>query len=84
MVVWIGCDGVAGPDQTLQGNVDPMVLFGSEEIIRQHVAEVVAAAGPKHILGVGHGVVQGTPEGNVGIFIDAAKESMYSSSKVMA
>lgn len=43
----------------LQGNVDPMVLFGSEAVIRQTVAQTLAAAGGRrHILNVGHGVVQ--------------------------
>ena len=33
-------------------------------------------AGPKgHILNVGHGVVQGTPEENVGLFCDLARQS---------
>jgi uroporphyrinogen decarboxylase len=75
---------IFGPDQTLQGNVDPMVLFGSEDVIREHVADVVAKAGPKHILGVGHGVVQGTPEGNVGVFCDAARASTYAKQTVSA
>ena len=42
----------------LQGNVDPMVLFGPEEKIRQEVQLCLDQAGPKHILGVGHGVIQ--------------------------
>lgn len=42
----------------VQGNVDPMVLFGDEECIRKEVGRVLAQAGSKHILGVGHGVIQ--------------------------
>mmetsp|Transcript_12003 Transcript_12003/g.30810 ORF Transcript_12003/g.30810 Transcript_12003/m.30810 type:complete len:389 (-) Transcript_12003:65-1231(-) len=63
-----------GADTILQGNVDPMVLFAKEDKIREEVGRVLAQAGPKHILGVGHGVIQGTPEDSVGIFVDACKQ----------
>jgi|TARA_B100001142_G_scaffold162578_1_gene162651 uroporphyrinogen decarboxylase len=69
---------VLGPDRVLQGNMDPMYLFASPERIRQEVANNVRDAGSrKHILNVGHGVVQGTPEENVGHFCDAARASVY-------
>lgn len=65
-----------GPNRVLQGNVDPMVLFGSEACIRNNVSRVLRQAGPHHhILNVGHGVAQGTPEENVGLFCDLARES---------
>lgn len=71
---------VFGPDRVLQGNMDPMYLFANEERIRREVAQNVAAAGNgKHILNVGHGVVQGTPEENVGIFCEAARKAAYNS-----
>ena len=35
------------------------------------------AGNGKHILNVGHGVAQGTPEENVGHFCDAARASLY-------
>ena len=64
------------PDRVLQGNVDPMVLFGTEEAIRRDVEACTQAAGPRrHILNVGHGVVQGTPEENVALFVKLARES---------
>ena len=76
---------VFGPDRVLQGNMDPMYLFAPEERIRQEVANNVAAAGEgKHILNVGHGVVQGTPEGNVGVFCDAVRASVYGKVPVKA
>jgi hypothetical protein len=38
--------------------------------------QVLLAAGPQgHILNVGHGVVQGTPEENVGLFCELARQS---------
>lgn len=65
-----------GPQRVLQGNVDPMVLFGSEETIRENVHRCLRQGGPQHhILNVGHGVVQGTPEENVGLFCQLARES---------
>jgi uroporphyrinogen decarboxylase len=76
---------VFGPDRVLQGNVDPMYLFASEERIREEVRNCVRDAGDgKHILNVGHGVVQGTPEGNVGVFCDEARASVYARAKVAA
>ena len=65
-----------GPNRVLQGNVDPMVLFGSEEVIKDNVTRCLRQAGQHHhILNVGHGVVQKTPEEHVGYFIQLAKES---------
>eukprot|EP00959_Pyramimonas_sp_CCMP1952_P404990 8487915-Pyramimonas_sp.AAC.1 len=66
-----------GKKQTLQGNVDPMILFGDEAQIQAAVRDCVAQAGRRHILGVGHGVPQGTPEESVGIFCEAARNSLY-------
>ena len=43
-----------------------MVLFGPQEAIRQAVTKCLVEAGPRqHILNVGHGVIEGTPEENV-------------------
>lgn len=65
-----------GPHVKVQGNVDPMILFGPEQAIVDATNKVLLQAGPRgHILGVGHGVVQGTPEANVGIFCEVAKQS---------
>lgn len=65
-----------GPDHKLQGNVDPMVLFGPHDAIEAEVNKVLLEAGPRgHILNVGHGVVQGTPEESVGWFCELARRS---------
>mmetsp|Transcript_2402 Transcript_2402/g.6066 ORF Transcript_2402/g.6066 Transcript_2402/m.6066 type:complete len:400 (-) Transcript_2402:341-1540(-) len=65
-----------GAGVKVQGNLDPMVLFAPEEKIMEETNKVLLAAGPRgHILNVGHGVVQGTPEGNVGVFCEAARQS---------
>ena len=66
------------PDRVLQGNMDPMYLFAGKDRIEKEVANNVRDAGKgKHILNVGHGVVQGTPEEAVGHFCDAARASVY-------
>ena len=60
----------------VQGNVDPMVLFAPEQQIRETVQHCLEAAGSRgHILNVGHGVAQGTPEESVGLFCQLARES---------
>jgi uroporphyrinogen-III decarboxylase len=65
-----------GNDRKVQGNIDPMVLFGTQELIEREVKRCLLEAGPKgHILNVGHGVVQGTPEENVAWFCELARRS---------
>ena len=65
-----------GLDRVLQGNMD--LMYSRRRNDSPEVANNAAAAGGgKHILNVGHGVVQGTPEGNVGVFCDAARASVY-------
>ncbi|KAG8651532.1 uroporphyrinogen decarboxylase, chloroplastic isoform X2 [Manihot esculenta] len=60
-----------GPDMAVQGNVDPGVLFGSNEFIANRINDVVRRAGRgKHILDLGHGIVVGTPEENVAHFFE--------------
>eukprot|EP00598_Pedospumella_elongata_P013232 CAMPEP_0185000208 /NCGR_PEP_ID=MMETSP1098-20130426/67570_1 /TAXON_ID=89044 /ORGANISM="Spumella elongata, Strain CCAP 955/1" /LENGTH=363 /DNA_ID=CAMNT_0027527347 /DNA_START=112 /DNA_END=1203 /DNA_ORIENTATION=+ len=67
---------VVGADTVLTGNVDPMVLYGSEANIRSAVGKCIeqAGRGGKHVLNLGHGVEKDTPEHAVQIFVDAARE----------
>ena len=71
-----GARRTLGAERLVQGNVDPTILFGSEGQIREAVADNIAAAGGrgKHLLNLGHGVLQGTPERSVAAFVDACKE----------
>jgi len=64
-----------GPDVPVSGNLDPTVLFGSKEQIEQAVRDCIdKAGGPgKHLLNLGHGVMQGTPEEAVGWLVDECK-----------
>ncbi len=59
----------------VQGNLDPCALFGSKEFIRDRILDTVRKAGNRgHILNLGHGVLQGTPEENVAFFFETAKQ----------
>ncbi|MCC0178023.1 uroporphyrinogen decarboxylase [Waterburya agarophytonicola K14] len=64
-----------GKDVKVQGNIDPGVLFGSQELIRDRIINTIHKAGKTgHILNLGHGVLVGTPEENVGYFFDTVKQ----------
>ena len=58
----------------LQGNLDPMVLFGSEDRIRQEVRRVIedfgVVHGGGHVFNLGHGINQFTPPEAVEILVD--------------
>ena len=66
---------ILGPDIAISGNLDPTILFGSKEQIEQAVRDCIdKAGGPgKHLLNLGHGVMQGTPEEAVGWLVDECK-----------
>jgi len=63
-----------GKDKPISGNVDPLVLLGPKEGIVQAVTDCIKGGGGSgHILNLGHGVVQQTPEEAVGLFVETAK-----------
>ncbi len=65
-----------GPSVGVQGNLDPGVLFGSKDMIRDRILDTIRKAGPSgHILNLGHGVLQKTPEENVAHFFETAKHA---------
>lgn len=68
---------VLGSDVPVSGNLDPSILkFGTKEQIEQAVRDCIDdAGGPgnKHLLNLGHGVMQGTPEQNVKYLVDECK-----------
>ncbi|MEB3355833.1 MAG: uroporphyrinogen decarboxylase [Synechococcales bacterium] len=65
-----------GPDMKVQGNLDPGVLYGSREFIRDRVLDTIRKAGRRgHILNLGHGVLKDTPEDNVRFFFETAKQA---------
>jgi uroporphyrinogen decarboxylase len=59
----------------IQGNLDPIALFGPPEQIRDRVHRICDAAGPLgHVFNLGHGVVPSTPIAGVEAMIAAVKE----------
>jgi uroporphyrinogen decarboxylase len=67
-----------GREMKVQGNIDPGVLFGSPEFIRDRIFDTIGKAGKGgHILNLGHGVLVGTPEENVRFFFETAKQVSY-------
>lgn len=84
----LGCDAV-GLDWTaslgqvrrrindsvaLQGNLDPMVLFGSEAAVREQARRVIDDFGPVgnggHVFNLGHGINRYTPPSAVATLVD--------------
>jgi uroporphyrinogen decarboxylase len=64
-----------GKHVKVQGNLDPGVLFGSKQFIRDRIIDTVRKAGNwGHILNLGHGVLPETPEENVAFFFETAKQ----------
>ena len=60
--------------KALQGNVDPGVLLGTPEGVREAVFAARRAAGPVgHIVNLGHGILPPTPPENVAAFVAAAR-----------
>ncbi|HEX7614137.1 MAG TPA: uroporphyrinogen decarboxylase family protein, partial [Thermoanaerobaculia bacterium] len=60
--------------KALQGNVDPGLLLGTPEGVRDAVTAARRAAGPLgHILNLGHGILPPTPIENVAAFVAAAR-----------
>ncbi|CBJ49184.1 Uroporphyrinogen decarboxylase, chloroplast precursor [Ectocarpus siliculosus] len=69
-----------GASVPVSGNVDPLVLLGPTSGIKEAVRSCVRDAGSSgHILNLGHGVLQTTPESSVAALVDSAKEATYAS-----
>jgi uroporphyrinogen decarboxylase len=65
-----------GYDKAVQGNIDPISLFGSKEFIRKRTKDILDRAGGRngHIMNLGHGILQQTPLENAAEFINATHE----------
>lgn len=63
-----------GPDKTLQGNLDPGVLYGSAKQVEAATKKMLDQFGPsRHIANLGHGVYPDTNAEKVKIFVDTVK-----------
>ena len=62
------------PHKTLQGNLDPCVLYGSFKEIEKHTKKMIKNfGGYKYIANLGHGVYPDTDPDKVKCFIDTVK-----------
>jgi uroporphyrinogen decarboxylase len=66
-----------GHDRGIQGNLDPAVLLGPPELVRERARDVLRRAGgrPGHIFNLGHGVLPSTPLENLQLLIETVHES---------
>ena len=86
----LGCDAIGldwtvnlgkarervGDRVALQGNLDPMTLFGREDRIRSEVVRTLDSFGnhPGHVFNLGHGISQFTPPEAVVTLVDAVHQ----------
>jgi uroporphyrinogen decarboxylase len=69
---------ILGPEMGVQGNMDPGVLFGSQDFIRDRILDIIHKAGKhKHIMNLGHGILPTTPEENAAFFFETVKQYRY-------
>ncbi len=63
---------MVGYDRAVQGNLDPVTLFGPMHEIERRVTDILRRAGgrPGHIFNLGHGILPNTPVEHVSATID--------------
>ena len=62
----------------IQGNVDPGILFGNEESIKERINNTFnKIKDRKYILNLGHGILPGTPEENAQTSFEHGKKLTY-------
>ena len=68
-----------GYDVGIQGNLDPVVLFGPVDLIKKEVKRILdqAEGRPGHIFNLGHGILPNTPVEHVSALVEMVHE--YSS-----
>tara|TARA_R110000796_G_scaffold96719_1_gene202693 strand:+ start:76111 stop:77151 length:1041 start_codon:yes stop_codon:yes gene_type:complete len=66
---------LVGPNKTLQGNLDPCVLYGSNTEVEAATKKMLDAFGPdRHIANLGHGVYPDIDPEKVKVFVNTVKE----------
>jgi len=65
-----------GHDRGIQGNLDPAVLLGPAELVRERARDILRRAGgrPGHIFNLGHGVLPSTPLENLQVLVETVHE----------
>jgi uroporphyrinogen decarboxylase len=67
---------IIGEDRPVQGNLDPGVLLGPPDLVRERARDVLRRAGgrPGHIFNLGHGVLPDSPLDNLRLLVDTVHE----------
>jgi uroporphyrinogen decarboxylase len=65
-----------GGDVAIQGNLDPVALFGPLPEIERRVEDILKRAGnrPGHIFNLGHGILPQTPVDHVAAVVEMVHE----------
>mmetsp|Transcript_17006 Transcript_17006/g.17067 ORF Transcript_17006/g.17067 Transcript_17006/m.17067 type:complete len:381 (+) Transcript_17006:91-1233(+) len=59
----------------IQGNLDPMILFGPDDVIKERTEEILKFTGGKHhVMNLGHGIDAKTPEEKAKFFVDTVQQ----------
>jgi len=65
-----------GHEHGVQGNLDPAVLLGPAELVRERARDILRRAGGRlgHIFNLGHGVLPSTPLENLQVLVETVHE----------
>jgi uroporphyrinogen decarboxylase len=67
-----------GPNKTLQGNMDPCLLYADYATIKKEAIKMLQAFGPhRHIANLGHGLYPDLEKDKVKCFVDTIKEFRF-------
>lgn len=73
-----------GKDKTLQGNLDPCVLYTSFKEIKRITTDMLDQFGnTRHIANLGHGVYPDTDKDKVKCFVDTVKEYQHKKNEIL-
>lgn len=62
----------------IQGNLDPMVLFAPQDVIKMKTEAILKSAGGRnHVMNLGHGIDAHTPEENAKCFIETVQNFRF-------
>ncbi|XP_055531875.1 uroporphyrinogen decarboxylase isoform X1 [Wyeomyia smithii] len=68
---------LVGPDVTLQGNLDPQLMYKPSEELRQLVVEMVQKFGKhRYIANLGHGITPQTPIESMTVLVKAVHDAL--------
>ena len=66
--------GAPGVRPVVQGNLDPAILLGAADVVRERVLAVLEDGGGRgHIFNLGHGLLPSTSRDNVGLLFDTVR-----------